>query len=61
VSEADDYPPRGSAEPGPARKLRLALEDALEGLLEMLPYVPEYFRDKHDLEAYVARAKAALE
>jgi hypothetical protein len=60
-AQPDDYPPRGSASPSPARGLRLALENALEGLQEMLPYVPEYFREKHDLEAYVTRAKSALE
>ena len=40
---------------------RSALQDALEGMLDMLPYAPEYFRDKWDLEAYVERAKTALE
>lgn len=39
---------------------RAALKDATEGLEEMLPYVPEYFRDKWDLPAYIARARATL-
>lgn len=42
------------------RNLRDDLADALEGLLECLPYVPDYFREKHDLEDYVADAQDAL-
>lgn len=56
----DEYPPRGSATPSPAVQLRAALKDALEGLNEMLPYVPAHFREKHDLELYVTRAETAL-
>lgn len=39
---------------------RKDLEDALEGLEEMIGYVPEYFRDKWDLQGYIDRAKEAL-
>ena len=42
-------------------RLRAALDDALEGLEEMLPYVPEYYRVKWDHQGYIDRAKAALE
>jgi hypothetical protein len=41
--------------------LRAALEDALEGLNEMLPYVPEFFVRKWELAGYAERAKGALE
>jgi hypothetical protein len=41
--------------------LRAALEDALEGLEEMLPYVPGYFQNKWALPDYIERAQAALE
>lgn len=41
--------------------LRGALEDALEGLNEMLPYVPEFFVRKWELAGYAERAKDALE
>lgn len=40
--------------------LRAALRDALEGLQEMLPYVPDYFVQKWALDGYVDRAKEAL-
>lgn len=40
--------------------LRAALEDATEGLDEMLPYVPDYFVEKWDLQGYVTRAHAVL-
>lgn len=41
--------------------LRGGLEDALEGLREMLPYVPEFFVRKWDLASYIERAKDTLE
>jgi hypothetical protein len=43
-----------------AAALRAALEDALEGLEEMLGYVPPYFRWKWELEGYITRARATL-
>lgn len=45
---------------GPADVPRAALEDALEGLEEMYPYVPEQFQWKHYLDEYIARARAVL-
>jgi hypothetical protein len=45
---------------GPATDLRPALADALEGLQEMLPYVPAYFVEKWALGNYIDRARAAL-
>ena len=39
---------------------RSALQDALEGMLDMLPYAPEYFREKWELQGYVDRATQAL-
>jgi len=41
-------------------ELAAALTDALEGMEEMLSYVPEYFVDKHALNHYIPRARAAL-
>ena len=38
-----------------------ALNDAIEGMEEMLPYVDEYFARKHDLLAYVERAQTSLD
>lgn len=40
--------------------LRRSLEDALEGLLEMRPYVSEYFADKWGHDDYIKRAREAL-
>lgn len=40
--------------------LRVALGDALEGLEDMLPYVPDYFIDKYGHQGYIDRARAAL-
>ena len=40
---------------------RAALKDALEGMEDMLPYVPEFFREKWDHQAYLDRARVALE
>jgi hypothetical protein len=42
-------------------ELRAALADALEGLEDMFPYVPEYFREKWEHQGYIDRARAALE
>lgn len=37
-----------------------ALRDALDGLEDMIGYVPEYFQYKWDHQGYVKRARAAL-
>lgn len=39
---------------------REALEDALDGLEEMIGYVPEYFREKWGHDAYIDRAREVL-
>jgi hypothetical protein len=41
-------------------RLTAALEDALEGLQEMIGYVSPYFQDKYDYRAYIERAQTAL-
>lgn len=41
-------------------RLRDALQDALEGLEDMRPYVPDYFADKWDHDDYIDRARSAL-
>ncbi len=41
-------------------RLRAVLEDALEGMQDMVPYVPDYFRQKWGHQGYVDRASAAL-
>lgn len=43
-------------------KLRLiaALKDALEGMEDMIGYVPEYFQEKWSHQGYIDRAKAVL-
>ena len=43
-----------------AEHYRKALENALEGLEEMFPYVPEYFQWKWALQDYIDRAREAL-
>lgn len=35
------------------------LEEAIEGMEQMLPYVSEYFRNKWNLDSYIMRARAA--
>ena len=40
--------------------LRAALEDAIEGMEDMLPYVDPYFQWKWGHQGYIDRAKAAL-
>ena len=40
--------------------LRIALADALEGLVEMRSYVPKYFATKHGHDRYIERAQEAL-
>lgn len=40
--------------------LRLALEDAVEGMEEMLPYVPEYFRTKWSLDEFLNNGRKAV-
>jgi hypothetical protein len=44
-----------------AARLRAALQDALEGLEEMIGYVSPYFREKWELDGYISRAKTVLE
>ena len=39
---------------------RKALEDALEGMREMIGYVPDYFVWKWDLQSYIDRAEKVL-
>lgn len=39
---------------------RAALKDALDGMEEMIGYVPEYFREKWEHDAYIERARKAL-
>ena len=39
---------------------RKDLEDALEGMREMIGYIPEYLRLKWDLDGYIDRAMLAL-
>jgi hypothetical protein len=39
---------------------REALEDALDGLCEMIGYVPEYFIWKWSLQDYIDRAERVL-
>jgi hypothetical protein len=41
-------------------RLVAALRDALDGMEDMIGYVPEYFRVKWDHQGYIDRAKAAL-
>jgi hypothetical protein len=43
-------------------RLRLieALKDALDGMEDMIGYVPEYFQQKWDHRDYIDRAKAML-
>ena len=36
------------------------LTDALEGMLEMFAYVPEYFREKWEHQGYIDRLQTAL-
>ena len=38
-----------------------ALEDAIEGMEEMINYVPEYFREKWGHDDYLRRARQALD
>lgn len=40
--------------------LRAALQDALEGMQEMILYVPDYFRDKWELSNYIERAEHVM-
>jgi hypothetical protein len=40
--------------------LMVALRDALDGLQEMIGYVPPYFIYKWDLNSYITRADEAL-
>ena len=42
------------------RHLLAALWDALDGMEDMIGYVPEYFQHKWDHQAYIDRAKAVL-
>ena len=49
-----------AAERDRADDLSVALADALYGLEDMFPYVPEYFQEKWDHQGYIDRARAAL-
>lgn len=40
--------------------LAAALENAIEGMEDMIGYVPDYFQEKWDHQGYIDRAKAAL-
>lgn len=40
--------------------LQESLADAIEGMEDMIAYVPDYFREKWGHDDYIARAKAAL-
>ena len=40
--------------------LREALLDAIDGMEDMISYVPEYFQTKWEHQAYITRAKATL-
>jgi len=41
-------------------ELLRALEDAVEGMEDMIGYVPEYFRRKWEHDAYIDRGRAAV-
>lgn len=41
--------------------LEKALEDAIESIEAWGAYASEYFKDKHDLEGDIARARSALQ
>lgn len=41
--------------------LAQALADALDGMQDMIAYVPDYFRQKWEHDAYIARASSVLE
>jgi hypothetical protein len=62
MSIQDGEPLGGLGGPsGREAQLESALQDALEGLRDMLPYVDEYFRKKWDHQGYIDRAEKALE
>jgi len=42
------------------RRLTDALKDALEGMEDMFPYVPEFFQEKWEHQGYIDRARKAL-
>ena len=44
-----------------AKELEPALRDALDGMLDMRPYVDKYFAEKWGHDEYIARVKAVLE
>jgi len=50
---------RATAEAGVV-VLRTALQDAIEGLTEILPYVDDYYREKWNHDGYLKRAQTAL-
>lgn len=41
-------------------RLRQALRDAIEGMKDMIAYVPEYFREKWEHQSYIDKAKEVL-
>lgn len=52
--------PAGEAVAAERERWIKALKDALDGLEDMFPYVPEFFREKWEHQGYIDRAKAAL-
>jgi aminopeptidase-like protein len=42
------------------QKLEAALRDALEGMEDMIVYVPSYYREKWNLDCYITSAREAL-
>jgi hypothetical protein len=57
---SDVCPTCGSAI-GPPSRWRALLDDALQGMEDMIAYVPEYFREKWDHQSYIDRARKALD
>lgn len=43
------------------QRLRLALQDALDGMEDMVCYVEPYFQEKWEHQGYIERARAALQ
>jgi hypothetical protein len=45
---------------GKEARLVEALDDALDGMQDMIGYVPEYFQEKWSHQSFIDRAKAVL-
>lgn len=43
------------------RRVRAALEDAIDGMEDMIVYVPDYFSEKWGHDEFLARARTALD